>query len=327
MSKKINVQQRQDLINDYRQALFQGKSLDEALNNWSARSFENRSPTSTSRSSRSSTTNNFWTEKAPFLGSMIVGLILIIIAVGPMLSFFWQNKVTSVVNAGQTMVAPIPNTEILNADNSAQTNLTNNSTAPTMIDDQLDYANLANWFASDTNSSGNLPTLEDPSATIAATADDSAIADTATSQLPYTLSIEKLGITNANVKIGGLNLNENLIQYETTPSPGSLGTTVIFGHSTLRQWYSPAESNPERYKSIFSTIMTLSLGDQIQIKTDQQILTYEVINKKNVKPENIEALLAQDASEKYLRLITCTPEGTTLMRGLVEAVLISEEDV
>lgn len=308
MSKKFRPEQRQALIQNYRQALAQGKSLDDVLASW-----ENSNSLHQSIDSQNThyQKNNFWKEKAPFLVSTIIGLVLIAIAVGPMLSFFWQNKIMSIAKASQKMIVPIPEGEILNSNNSNQNQTPNSDSIPIMIDEQLDYANLANWFASSSDINSELSAIETTESL-----------DDQKAQLPYTLSIEKLGIANANVKIGGLNLNDSLIQYQTTPRPGSFGTTVIFGHSTLRQWYNPAESNPERYKSIFSTIMTLSVGDHIQIQTNDQIYTYEVITKKNVKPENIEALLAQDASDKYLRLITCTPEGTTLMRGLIESVLI-----
>lgn len=136
----------------------------------------------------------------------------------------------------------------------------------------------------------------------------------------YSVDIPKLKIKNAVVAIGGENLKESLIQYGGTANPGELGVPVIFGHSILRQFYNPGETNPQRYVSIFSTIMTLEAGDEIDVNYDGIRYKYVVRKKYQVEPEDID-ILAQRYDQKLLRLITCVPEGTYLHRGVVEAVL------
>lgn len=136
----------------------------------------------------------------------------------------------------------------------------------------------------------------------------------------YSVDIPKLKIKNAVVAIGGENLKESLIQYGGTANPGELGVPVIFGHSILRQFYNPGETNPQRYVSIFSTIMTLEAGDEIDVNYDGIRYKYVVRKKYQVEPEDID-ILAQRYDQKWLRLITCVPEGTYLHRGVVEAVL------
>ena len=136
----------------------------------------------------------------------------------------------------------------------------------------------------------------------------------------YTVDIPELRIKNAVVTIGGENLKEGLIQYGGTANPGELGAPVIFGHSILRQFYNPSETNPQRYMSIFSTIMTLETGDEIYVNYDGIKYKYVVRKKYQVEPEDID-ILAQRYDQKLLRLITCVPEGTYLHRGVVEAAL------
>lgn len=136
----------------------------------------------------------------------------------------------------------------------------------------------------------------------------------------YSVDIPRLRIKNAVVAIGGENLKESLIQYGGTANPGELGVPVIFGHSILRQFYNPGETNPQRYMSIFSTIMTLEAGDAIYVDYDGIKYKYVVRKKYQVEPEDID-ILAQRYDQKLLRLITCVPEGTYLHRGVVEAVL------
>ena len=132
----------------------------------------------------------------------------------------------------------------------------------------------------------------------------------------YTLSIPKFKIENATVEIDGKSLGKSLIQYPGTALPGEIGASVIFGHSILPQFF-----NPKNYMSIFSLIPTMQLGDEIIIKFDGITYTYRVIDKIEVKPDNI-SVLEQPYDNEYLRLITCTPPGTYLRRGVVTATLV-----
>lgn len=132
----------------------------------------------------------------------------------------------------------------------------------------------------------------------------------------YTLSIPKFDIVDALVKINGENLRESLIHYPGTALPGEIGAPVIFGHSILPQFF-----NPENYLSMFSLIPRLELGDEIIIKFDGITYIYRVIDKVEVKPDNI-SVLEQPYDNEYLRLITCTPPGTYLRRGVITAVLV-----
>jgi LPXTG-site transpeptidase (sortase) family protein len=67
--------------------------------------------------------------------------------------------------------------------------------------------------------------------------------------------------------------------------------------------------------------MTLKKGDEIKILDDGITYTYQVMEKTEVKPEDT-YILAQRRDAKLLKLVTCTPEGTYLRRGVVTAQLI-----
>jgi len=134
-------------------------------------------------------------------------------------------------------------------------------------------------------------------------------------QQPYTLSIPKLGIFDAQVKVGGEDLKKNLIQYPGTAVPGRYGNTVIFGHSVLPQFF-----NPKNYMTIFSTLPTLRIKDEIWVNYPELRFRYLIEQMIEVTPNDI-SILAQRYDDSYLTLITCVPPGTYLKRLIVRARL------
>lgn len=169
--------------------------------------------------------------------------------------------------------------------------------SPTVIEGELDYTNLSLWF----------PTIRMPESEIA-------------EAKSYSISIPSLKVEDATVRIGGLNLDKNLIQYPGTANPGELGSPIIFGHSVSPIFYNPSMTNPRRYTSIFTKIMSLKKDDKIIVKYDGVTYTYRVTNKLEVKPDDT-YILEQRYDVRELKLVTCTPPGTFLRRGLVFAQL------
>lgn len=169
---------------------------------------------------------------------------------------------------------------------------------PTILNDELDYTNLSNWFPS-----LSMPQVDENNTT------------------QYILDVPSQDIHNATVKLGGSNLDKSLIQYPGTALPGQPGEPVIFGHSILPQFYNPSESNPRRYISIFSKLSTMKSGDLIYITHDNIRYTYQVQKKSIVKPEDT-FILEQSYNTRGLRLVTCHPPGTTYLRLVVDAVLV-----
>ena len=250
------------------------------------------------------------------LGAFIVpfaflslGIYLVGSAVFPIISYYvFANQTIQTAS----LLAPIPREQVMDVtplviDTSGTVAGTSDSeeiSEPVIINEELDYTNLNNWF-----SSATLPELQTKQAQ--------------RPDLPkeYTLDIPALNISNAKVAIGGTDLNKSLIAYEGTALPGNPGAPVIFGHSVLRQFYNPSEKNPRRYNSIFSTIMTLKKGDEIIVTYDDVTYRYVVQEKTEVQPEDV-YILTQQYNARQLKLVTCTPEGTYLRRGVITAQLV-----
>lgn len=180
----------------------------------------------------------------------------------------------------------------------AQENITPKApNLPEIIPDELDYTNLALWF---------------PSKSIPQVSKED--------EKTYTLSIPSLDVYDAVVKVGGLNLDKNLIQYPGTANPGELGSPIIFGHSVSPLFYNPSVKNPRRYTSILTKIMSLKKDDKIIVNYDGIQYIYRVTNKMEVKPDDT-YILEQRYNVRELKLVTCTPPGTFLRRGIVFAQL------
>lgn len=234
---------------------------------------------------------------------IVAGLFLVGNAVVPILSYY----VTTFPGLrSAALTAPIPPEQVLDINPIVIAQARGIDAGrgqpiePRIINTELDYTNLSNWFSGATD--GNLA---------------------AESEDVYILEIPKLNIHNAEVKIGGTDLNDSLIQYPGTALPGDPGAPVIFGHSVLRQFYNPSEKNPRRYNSIFSTIMTLQKGDMIYVTHQGVKYSYMVQDKTEVKPEDT-YILNQKYDSSQLKLVTCTPEGTYLRRGVIVAQLVRQ---
>lgn len=133
----------------------------------------------------------------------------------------------------------------------------------------------------------------------------------------YSLSIPKLGLENASVTIGGDDLATSLVHYGGTSLPGEYGNAVIFGHSTLPQFF----KGTKEYRAIFSTLPTIKIGDDIIITYDGVSYTYRVFDKVVVEPTDLSPL-EQHFDDSYITVVTCVPPGTFLYRLNVKARLV-----
>lgn len=325
MSKnKRQVVDQKDLIKLYRQALRDGVPLDKIEKK--VEKLAHRVQLTESREvaedkQRNEQLKQSRMPKAIRLGAAVVplaflgvGLFLVGSAVMPIVGYY-VNTLPD-IRANQ-LASPIPQEDILDVTPLivAQASVGKGAevadedfgekSGPVIIDIKLDYTNLSNWFNDE--DLHDLTPVELPE------------------ELPqeYALEIPKLNISEANVQVGGTDLNKSLIQYPGTAMPGKAGSPVVFGHSVLRQFYNPKETNPRRYNSIFSTIMTLEKGDKIYLKHGNVKYTYMVQEKSEVKPTDT-YILSQRYDVRQLKLVTCVPEGTYLRRGVVTAQLVKE---
>jgi LPXTG-site transpeptidase (sortase) family protein len=306
--------QRQELVRLYRQAIAEGVSLDK-IEEKVDKLAERYSVADEKETSELAYQNKHFRQAIPRalrLGAAILPTLLLLLGLGlvgsatlPILAYYVDGFSTS---AGE-LKAPIPSDQLLDAspvfaysgDGADLGEPVTDDSGPVMLNSALDYTDLSNWFAG------------------------TPLAELATEQeaIAYSLDIPKVNIQNANVLVGGTDLNRSLIQYPGTALPGQPGSAVIFGHSVLRQFYSPLETNPRRYNSIFSTIMTLEKGDKIYLTQDNVRYTYVVQSKSEVKPTDT-YILSQRYDARQLKLVTCVPEGTYLRRGVITAQLVKE---
>ena len=139
----------------------------------------------------------------------------------------------------------------------------------------------------------------------------------------YYLTIPKLGIDKAKVETTPSDLNpENALgHYIGSDLPGEAGNTFIYGHSVLPIFY-----NPENYKTIFSTLNKLEIGDKFTIEYNNKKLTYAVEEKIELYPDEVEPLAGfkpKYLNESTTTLMTCSPAGTKIKRLVVNATLVN----
>lgn len=107
-------------------------------------------------------------------------------------------------------------------------------------------------------------------------------------------------------------LERGVVHYSTTPNPGELGNSVIFGHS------SGNILNKGKYKFAFILLKSLDEGDTFIIHKDKQRYVYKVFNKYVTTPDDI-SVLQPGQKPAMMTLITCDPPGTSTNRLIVQA--------
>lgn len=140
-------------------------------------------------------------------------------------------------------------------------------------------------------------------------------------QLFY-LSIPKLNIKDAQVKVGSRDFFTNLAQYPGSALPGEQGNVFIVGHSVLPQFY-----NPKNYLTIFSTLYELEKGDKVFLFYAGREYLYQIETLKVVDPNDVWVLAPPDRFGRWLTLFTCTPPGLKSQRLVVQARIIDGEEI
>lgn len=129
----------------------------------------------------------------------------------------------------------------------------------------------------------------------------------------YFISIPKLNIENALVSTIDFNTKKHLVNYGNDNIPGKSGNALIFGHSSLPQFF-----NAKDYATIFSNIYKLKNGDKIYATVDDSIYLYKVVRSIVVKASDT-SQFEEDYNNSYITLVTCTPPGTIWKRLIIKA--------
>lgn len=125
-----------------------------------------------------------------------------------------------------------------------------------------------------------------------------------------------LGSTEEKVVQAGL--ENGVVHYATSPLPGQTGNVVIVGHSSNNIL------NKGKYKFAFVLLKNLEVGDTFSVHKDSVRYTYQIFEKKVVKPTDV-SVLGATAKPNTVTLITCDPPGTSLNRLIIVAEQISPD--
>lgn len=131
----------------------------------------------------------------------------------------------------------------------------------------------------------------------------------------FYLAIPALSIPAEYVSTTDNDVNLHLIHFPGTALPPSVGNAVVFGHSTIPQWF-----NPDNPHDIFATALNTKVGDAVVVTVGNKSYIYTVITMTIVSADDT-SYLAQDTDGSYLTIVTCTPPGTTWKRLIIKAKL------
>lgn len=220
--------------------------------------------------------------------SLIIGSLLLFWSFYPILSF----EIYARLFIQSNIQTPIPRTQVASAVAQANSVL---GTSDVFSNNLRDFTDVKLWFPAKPQGEevAKVPLKE------------------------YKISIPKINIEDAVVKVAGEDLTQSLVQYMAETQPGEYGNVVVFGHSTLPQLY-----NSKDYKTIFTYLASLEKGDKVIAKVEGINYVYEVYDIFIVKPEQV-SVLEQRKDGAFLTLITCTPPGTYWNRLVIRAKLSS----
>lgn len=226
----------------------------------------------------------------------IGGILFLVFGFGTLLYFFFPlfsfHLYLSSAFAVNDIEAPLPQRLVLGGNNSIKNLLSSRIANVT-----TNYKDARNWFPD----------------TVVKTDEKAVIKE-------FFLTIPSLNIYQAKVKSDDFDLSKHLVEYFTTSqNPTHKGTSVIFGHSTLPQWF-----DPKNYTTIFARLHLMKEGDEMTITVNGREYRYRVfaISIMDTTDPNI---FSQSFDNSYITLVTCTPPGTTWKRLIVRASLQSTE--
>ena len=113
-------------------------------------------------------------------------------------------------------------------------------------------------------------------------------------------------------------LETGVVNIAGTAHPGQTGYTIVTGHSSNYIW------DKGQYNTIFAPLSKAKLGQEILASYNNKVYTYKISKIFTVKPSEV-GVLTSDPQKSGIRLITCTPVGTSLNRLVVQAEQVSPD--
>lgn len=221
------------------------------------------------------------------IGSIVIGIITLLYFFFPLISFHFY---LSSAFTNNNIESPLPQRYVLSGSTSIGGLLSSGISNVTS-----NYKDARNWFPYQIDKKNNVKQVNE-----------------------YEFSIPSQNISHMKVSAVDFDLSKHLVQYfSTSKSPIEKGTSVIFGHSTLPQWF-----DPQDYTSIFARLHTIKNDDEIVLTVGNTNYRYKVFSVSIVE-SNDPNIFSQSFDNSYVTIITCTPPGTTWKRLMVRASLQS----
>jgi len=101
-----------------------------------------------------------------------------------------------------------------------------------------------------------------------------------------------------------------VVRYPGSTTPGKKWNTFIFGHSSNYPWIK------WDYNDVFAKLWKVNFWDEIIVYYWQEKYTYKIKEKKVIKPWDVK-VLKRDNNKDEITLMTCWPVGTTINRLIV----------
>ncbi len=110
-------------------------------------------------------------------------------------------------------------------------------------------------------------------------------------------------------------LQNGVVHYGSTPTPGQPGNSVVVGHSSNDWW------EPGGYKFVFVLLDKMVPGDTYSVDYNGTRYIYEITEAKVVEARDLSVLAPTPTPS--MTIITCWPAGTALKRFVTHAKQIS----
>lgn len=109
--------------------------------------------------------------------------------------------------------------------------------------------------------------------------------------------------------------------YPGSVAPGEAGRVVVLGHSSKASWYRGG------YAYVFALLPQLQKGDKFYVLGKTKKYTYQIFSSGVMSPNDTNRLLSAEPAGSEMVLITCYPIGGASQRKVVQAKLISAENL
>lgn len=116
-------------------------------------------------------------------------------------------------------------------------------------------------------------------------------------------------------------LEEGVGLYPGSVIPGKSGRSVILGHSSRATWYRGG------YATVFTLLSKLEKGDSFYMVDKEKKYYYEVFAAHVLTPQETNRLLSRPTNGSEINLITCYPLGSSSKRTVVQAKLVTVENL